>query len=122
MGADRNYLCVEPAADADPDALERRLAAGDAFDAWHDRYDDTVVVAGLDADPDPAVETLHDVAADVERAFLLHVNDTAMRGEGRVYERAGDDLVEREAVSGAERYGVDVVDYVTREYGIHGPR
>lgn len=123
MGADKNYLCVEPAAGVDPAALEERLSDAEPFGRWSDRRDGTVVVVGYGGSHDPAVEALRAAAAEVERAFLLHVYDTTMVGTGWVFESAEEGLVERATVSGAEsRYGTDVVDYVKREFDIDGPR
>ena len=123
MGADKNLLCIEPSEGVDPAALEDRLSDAAPFDRWSDYRDGTVVVVGYGGDSDPAVEALHSVEDAVERAFLLHIYDTTMVGRGWVYEHDGDGLRERTAVTGAEtRYGIDVVDYVKREFDIDGPR
>ena len=123
MGANKNFLCIEPSEGVDPAALEDRLSDAEPFDRWSDYRDGTVIVVGYGRGPDPAVEALHSVADEVERAFLLHVHDTAMVGNGWVFEHGEVGLVERTAVSGAEtRYGIDVVDYVEREFDIDGPR
>lgn len=123
MGADKNFLCIEPSEGVDPVALKDRLSNAEPFDRWSDDRDGIAIVVGYGQGPDPAVEALHAVADEVERAFLLHVYDTAMLGEGWVYEHGEDGLVEQATVSGAEtRYGTDVVDYVKREFDIDGPR
>lgn len=123
MGADKNFLCVEPARGVDPAALEDRLSETEALDRWSDYWDGTVIVVGYGPETEPVLEELRAVADDVERAFLLHVHDTAMSGSGWVYEPGEDELVELTSVSGAEtRYGIDVVDYVKREFDINGPR
>lgn len=123
MGADKNFLCIEPFAGVDPAALEDRLFDKEPFDEWSDRRDETVIVVGYGDGPESAIAALQTVTDAVERAFLLHVDDTAMVGQGWVYEHDGDGLVERTSVSGAEtRYGIDVVDYVKREFDIDGPR
>lgn len=122
MGSDKNYLCIEPAANADPDDVESRLMASDTFDAWSKQYNGTVIVAGYGGSQETALQQLKGVQDDVHRALLLHIYDTAMSGIGWVYERTTDGLVEREEVPGAEQYGIDVVDYVKREYDIDGPR
>ena len=123
MGADKNFLCIEPSRGVDPAALEDRLSDAEPFDQWSECRDGIVIVVGYGQGPGPAVEALHSVADAVERAFLLHIYDTAMVGEGWVYEHDGDGLVERTSVSGAQtRYGIDVVDYVKREFDIDGPR
>jgi len=122
MGSDRNFLCVEPVADASLDAVEARLTEGDVFDLWSDQRNDTLVVAGYGGGHEPAAEKLRAVGDDVQRAFLLHVYDTTMSSDGWVYERTADGLAELEQISGEGRYGIGVVDYVKREYDIDGPR
>lgn len=123
MGSDKDFLCIEPSEGVDPATLENRLSETEPFDQWSDYRDGTVVVVGYGERPDSAVEALHSVADAVDRAFLLHIHDTAMTGQGWIYEHDGDGLVEQTAVSGAEtRYGIDVVDYVKREFDIDGPR
>lgn len=123
MGADKNFLCVEPAEGVNPTALKERLCDAEPFDQWSEYRDGAVIVVGYGRDRDPVVETLHAVADLVKRAFLLHVHDTAMVGSGWVYTHGEDGLVEQTAVSGAQtRYGIDVVDYIKREFNIDGPR
>lgn len=123
MGADKNILCIEPSADVDPATLEDRLSDREPFGRWSDYRDGTVIVAGYGQDHEPAVEALHSIEDQVERAFLLHIYDISMDSTGWVYEDGEDGLVERISVSGAEtRYGIDVVDYVKRECDIDGPR
>lgn len=123
MGSDKNFLCIEPSEGVDPAALEERLSDGEPFDEWSDCRDGTVIVVGYGHDSETAVEALHATADAVRRAFLLHINDGVGAGVGWVYEHEGDSLVERTCVGGAKmRYGIDVVDYVKREFGIDGPR
>lgn len=123
MGADKNFLCVEPADGIDPAALEKRLSDAEPFDRWSDVRDETVIVVGYGRDHEPAVEALESASDEIARAFLLHIYDTAMVASGWVYESAEDGLIEEASVSGTEtRYGVDVVDYVKREFDIDGPR
>jgi len=123
MGADKNFLCIEPSEGVDPAALKDQLSDAEPFNRWSEYRDGTVIVVGYGQDHDPAVEALHSVADAVERAFLLHIYDTVMIGEGWVYEHDEDGLVERTSISGAEtRYGIDVVDYIKREFDIDGPR
>lgn len=45
-----------------------------------------------------------------------------MTGHGWVFDRTTNGLVERETVNGGARYGIDVIDYVKREYDIDGPQ
>ena len=122
MGSDRNYLCVEPAEESNADDIESRLTTGDTFDVWSTQYNETVIAVGYDGDHEPALQRLQELEDAVQRAFLLHVYDTVMSSVGWVYERTADGFVEREEITGAERYGIDVVDYVKREYDINGPR
>lgn len=123
MGADKNFLCVEPAEDVNPAALEERLSNAESFDQWSDYRDGIVIVVGYGQDRNPVVAALHSVADQVERALLLHIHDTAMVGSGWVYQHGEDGLVEQTSVSGAQtRYGIDVVDYIKREFNINGPR
>ncbi|MCT9097788.1 hypothetical protein [Haloarchaeobius sp. HME9146] len=103
------------------DDLRGRLSDA-VFDERTDRSGESLVVVGVGRDATPAREELMAVAGDVARAFLLHVYDTSMTGVGWVYERADGALEAREKIEGSERYGIDVVDYVKREYDIDGPR
>ncbi len=123
MGSDKNVLCVEPSEGIDPTALEDRLSEAEPFGRRSDYRNGTVIVVGHGREHEPAVDALHSVADEVERAFLLHIYDTVMKADGWVYEHGEDGLIERASVSGAQtRYGTDVVDYVKREFDIDGPR
>lgn len=115
-------LCIEPRAGIDPDTVVSRFTAGGVFDTRSDQIDGTVIVAGDRAEHEPAIEQLWELKSLIERAFLLLVLDGMMSGHGWVYERTTDGLVEREQVNGAQRYGIDVIDYVKREYDIDGPQ
>lgn len=122
MGSDKNYLSVEPSEDADRETVRTELRGGELFDGWDREYDDTVVVAGYGSDVESAVAELRSVSDWVDRALLIHVYDTVMSGIGWLYENRDGELVEVDQFSGSERYGIDVVDYFTREHGIDGPR
>lgn len=121
MGSDKNYLGVTLADGADTERVRQRLLDGDTFDRA-DEYGEWTVVVGRGSDTESAVDELRAVGDAVERGLVLHVYDTTMTGVGTYYEIEDGDPVEIDACEGAERYGVDVVDYFKREYGVDGLR
>lgn len=122
MAGDRNFLAVEPAPAVDGDEVAEQLR--DALDRDGDRrwHDGTLALSTYGGSMEEAVDALGAVAERVERATVVHVNDSTTIGSGRYYEVRDGDLEQVDEVEGGERHGVDVIDYFAREYGIDGFR
>ncbi|ELZ27587.1 hypothetical protein C475_06695 [Halosimplex carlsbadense 2-9-1] len=66
-------------------------------------------------------DTLTDLGVEAERALVIDANDTAMAGDGTLYEFVDGAYVPVDAMNGGEIYlGRDVVAYVQREHGFVG--
>ncbi|MFA9426396.1 hypothetical protein [Natronorubrum sp. A-ect3] len=64
-------------------------------------------------------ERLTDLGVEARRALVVWANDTAMAGDGRLYERIDGRFVPVDAMSGVEGFvGRDVTSYFQREYGL----
>lgn len=115
MGADKLYVTVDPVSGVDPEVVRDGMPTGGFF-RWTRTRRGLVQCCRHSHDRGIVERMLEPVLDRVRRVAMVEVADTAMMGEGFLYERVGDELVLVDRTVGGEDYGDDVVRYLDWRY------